>query len=423
MAPSAPRRCFLLCGAALALLGVTASSTRPQPTAHGLTLLRSERLAAPSPLTGAVYVRPEGLALIALGGWSEDNGRTWMPLPEKPDFAAGLPAGYRRVPVATFLDPVRERLLRVVNSLDTPGLDPKVAEPTLAQREYYLRYRVSRDGGRSWLFDAPIVQRGDYTARNPFPGVRIGKNAIYLGDAGCLPIRTRGGKVLLPAQVCVAGPDGELANPGGGLTYTDAVVLIGTWRDDDRLEWESSQRLEGDPARSTRGMIEPTLAELPDGRILVVMRGSNGGKRDPEFRLPGTKWHAFSRDGGRTWSKPEPWRYADGGTFYSPSSMSQLLRHSSGRLFWIGNLTPENPRGNLPRDPLVIGEVDRRSGMLLRDSVLTLDARGPEDTQAVLLSPHTAAFEDRETGEIVLPMGRETADRRRTPTLYRIGVR
>ena len=39
--------------------------------------------------------------------------------------------------------------------------------------------------------------------------------------------------------------------------------------------------------------------------------------------------------------------YADGGDFYSPSACSQLVLHSSGRLFWIGNIAPQNPNGKV----------------------------------------------------------------------------
>ena len=35
------------------------------------------------------------------------------------------------------------------------------------------------------------------------------------------------------------------------------------------------EAIKANPARATRGMDEPTLAQLADGRILVVMRGSN----------------------------------------------------------------------------------------------------------------------------------------------------
>jgi hypothetical protein len=194
-----------------------------------------------------------------------------------------------------------------------------------------------------------------------------------------------------------------LWNPTGGLTYTDALVLIGTWTNEHRISWRASQRVAGDPKRSTRGMIEPTLADFQDGRILMVMRGSNDGKARPNFQFPSHKWFAVSRDDGETWSAPEPWTYDDGQPFFSPSAMSTLLKHSSGRFFWIGNLSPENCKGNLPRWPLVIGEVSSKSLKLIRGSVLVVDTEQPNDkTQGRLDLSHFTALEDRETKDIVL---------------------
>ena len=162
-----------------------------------------------------------------------------------------------------------------------------------------------------------------------------------------------------------------------------------------------SEPVTGDPARSTRGMDEPALAWLDDGRLLMVLRGSND--RRPE--LPGRRWVATSSDGGRRWTKPQPWTYEDGEAFFSPSACSQLLRHSSGRLFWLGNITPRNPRGNRPRYPFVIGEVDTRTGLLRRSSMRVVDTAGPEDDPELSLS-NFYAREDRATREVAIHMTR-----------------
>ena len=42
-----------------------------------LTLKLKEKLSRPSPLKSAFYVHKSGLAMIAAGGYSADNGRTW----------------------------------------------------------------------------------------------------------------------------------------------------------------------------------------------------------------------------------------------------------------------------------------------------------------------------------------------------------
>ena len=353
-------------------------------------------------LYNAVYAERTGLRLRSGDRFSTDNGRQWQTEAMKPDYSSGLPAGYRRNPVTAALDPASGSLLAIINAMDTAGLDPKIFEPPVAQQTYYLRYRVSADAGKSWLFDEPITQAGYDSAKHPFAGVWIGSNSVYLGDIGSVPLFTREGRVLVPAQTTPLGPDGKLWNPAGGHTYTDVLVLIGNWTNSHRLVWAVS-RVTGEPERSTRGLIEPTLAEFPDGRILMVMRGSNGGKADPRSQLPSYKWFAVSGDGGRRWSHPEPWTFANGEPFFSPSSMSRLFHHSSGRRFWSGNLTEQNCQGNLPRWPLVLGEVDPINLKLVRSSLLTLDTLHPEDQARGRLDlSHLSLLEDRETSELIV---------------------
>jgi hypothetical protein len=370
--------------------------------------------------TGSTILIKPGEEFMPNGFISSDNGRTWVKQPANPDFDSKLPHGYRRETFPLFVDPVNGKIIKVVPSLDTPGLDPSIVEPPVALEAYYLRYRVSVDGGKTYRFDEPIVQKGK-TPENPFEGVYRGKNGIFMGDVGSQLLRTRKGRILIPAQACKLGPDGKLWSPGGGFTYTDVIIIIGRWVKGDRLEWEISQPIEADPARSTRGMIEPTLAEMPDGRLLCVMRGSNGGSKDPQFKIPGYRWVSVSSDGGYHWTKPEPWTYDDGAPFHSPSAMSQLLKHSSGRYFWIGNISPTNSKGNNPRWPLVIGEVDPQTLKLRKATLCTIDTKRPEESGLNL--SHWWGYEDRETGDIVIAGARFSLDYNQThPILYRIGV-
>lgn len=82
-----------------------------------------------------------------------------------------------------------------------------------------------------------------------------------------------------------------------------------------------------------------------------------------------------------------------------------MIKHSSGRYFWFGNITPTNPNGNGPRYPFVIGEVDKSSLLLKKDGLLTVDDRMEGESERMSLS-NFMAHEDRETGEIVLHMSR-----------------
>jgi len=268
----------------------------------------------------------------------------------------------------------------------------------------------------------PVIQEGEYDWGHPLAGLFVGRNAVFLGDQGCRPLRTREGHILVPAQMTVLNAAGELETFGSGFDYYHCLVLIGTWQPDGRIRWQVSQQIVADPNRTVRGLYEPTLAQMPDGRILCVMRGSNGLRKDPEYRLPGHKWYSVSADGGFTWSAPAPWRYDDGTAFYSPSSMSQIIQHSDGRYYWLGNINPTNPRANADRYPLVVGQIDPRSMRLIRDSVTLIDTRGAADPPELQLS-NFFAFEDRQSGDLVLPMGRWTPPNNYQHVIYRVSTR
>jgi hypothetical protein len=274
-------------------------------------------------------------------------------------------------------------------------------------RQWTLHYSVSEDGGQTEIVNEQIVHQGpEYDAVHHMPGITVGANCLMMGDLGQRPLTRSDGVLLVPVQSSPVGADGTYTNPGAGYTYTDCLVLMGRWQADGRLSWTASERIVGDPARTTRGMIEPTIAELVDGSILMVMRGSN----DARPALPGHKWAARSRDGGQSWTVPEPWTYTGGcartrRAFYSPSACSQLLPHSSGRLLWAGNICAHNPAGNRPRYPLVLGEVDLESGLLIRDSVTVVDDRRPGEDERLTLS-NFYVREDRETGELLLHVPR-----------------
>ncbi len=331
--------------------------------------------------------------------YSDNNGATWKKKPMTPDYRSGLPYGFRRDPVVSVLDKNTKRIITFINALDVKDLDPNIIEPPIGEEAYYLRYRVSADGGNSWSYDEPVIQEGDFTLHQPFPDVTIGKNSIYIGDVGSIPLVTRKGKILLPVQNAPLGDDGKLWNPYKTTTYTDVAVLIGTWKKNGKLSWTMSGRVKGDPARSTRGMIEPTLLERADGQLMMVMRGSNDRLPDQ----PAYKWVSVSEDEGKTWSVPEPFTYEDGTHFFSPSAMSTLFKHSSGRCFWIGNISEENARGNSPRYPLVIGEVNTDNFSLRRSTVLTIDSLTEEDKDRGRLDiSHFTVMEDRKTREIVI---------------------
>ncbi len=329
--------------------------------------------------------------------FSRDNGRTWS-APRSWPTRFTDPAGTgRRHPRGGYLDPATGRFI----TLWTEGVLP-TDTPLEGMRQFKLHYAVIAPDTGAELVNEQIIHAGaEFDATHPLPGVTVGKNCVMIGDFTCRPLARRDGVILVPAQSSPVGPDGAYHNPAGGLTYTDCLLLMGRWRADGRLAWTVSDRIAGDCRRTSRGLIEPTIAELADGRLLVVMRGSND--RCPD--QPGWRWCATSADGGRTFSKPAPWTFTDGASFYSPSSCSQLVPYSDGRLFWMGNVTPANPRGNRPRYPLVLGEVDRQTGLLVRETLAVIDDRQPGESERLTLS-NFLVREDPETGHLLLHLTR-----------------
>jgi hypothetical protein len=274
--------------------------------------------------------------------------------------------------------------------------------PLEGMKHWQMQHWISKDGGRTVSFEGPIVHEDpSCNPSHPFPDVWAGKNCVMMGDLGMRPLTRDDGIILVPVQSSSIGPDGKWFNPTGAMTYLDSMVLMGRWTEEGRLAWRCSERIKPDPARTTRGLFEPTLAILDDGRILIVMRGSN----DIRPSLPGYRWFSLSDDGGETWSEAQPWTYTDHTPFFSPSSCSQLLAYSDGRLFWFGNISPTNPQGNAPRYPLVMAEVDRHSGLLRRDSVTVLDDRQPDENAQIFLS-NFLVREERGTGRLILHLTR-----------------
>jgi len=348
----------------------------------------------------SIYVNNSGTCLRSTNKFSEDNGKSWILYPVKPDFLAELPHGYRRTPVTAILDPNTGWIVSFINSLDTPGLDPKVHEPTNVYHMHYIRYRTSVDSGESWLVDEPIIKEGTFAVQNSSNNDFNSANPIYLGDKGSAPIITKSGKILIGAQLPMIGTDGKVISPG----IFEVLVLIGTWIKNHRLSWKISERIIGDKKWTTRGLCEPTLVQLDNGSIMMVMRASNGHKQDPDYLIPSYKWYAISKDDGLSWSEPKPLKFDNGENFFSPASMSTFFKHSTGRIFWVGNISEENCRANSPRWPLVIGELDINDFSIIHSSLFIVDTYNNKDQtlNRKLDISHFTIIEDRVTNNIIL---------------------
>jgi hypothetical protein len=189
-----------------------------------------------------------------------------------------------------------------------------------------------------------------------------------------------------------------VCQPEGRGHSTGGVVLMR--RDQATGQWLSSNQQYVSPEISSRGLLEPDVAYLKNGHLLVVMRGSDTPT------TPGRKWMTVSTDGGRTLSPVEELRYDDGTSFYSPSSIHTFIRsRRNGCLYWLANIVEEPPEGNSPRYPLYIAEVDEEKVAVRRDSLVVVDERKPGEPEKVQLS-NFSVIEDRETLDIEICLTR-----------------
>ncbi len=268
--------------------------------------------------------------------------------------------------------------------------------------------RISRDLGKTWSTPRQLrYEDGDpFDPNDPIKPAFLKRNLAYVGNN---VIRHSNGTLIHAVAASNIPHDAPDPNPYKIKTWDIAAgersigsrCFVGRWntRQGD-YEWTAGKPVWLPRHVSSRGMMEPEVAELSDGRVLVVWRGSNAGLDIKA--APGRKWYSVSSDGGLTLSEVREWTYDDGSSFYSPSSIHRMIRHSvTKKLYWFGNITAEPPNGNSPRYPLVIAEVDEKTPSLKRNTVTAIDDRQPSQTDAVQFS-NFSLLENRETHELEL---------------------
>ena len=187
--------------------------------------------------------------------------------------------------------------------------------------------------GKTW--GNPTLLRyeegGEFDPQDPFNPGYLQKNQAYRGSL----VRREDGSLLLAAGAANIPDDAPDTNPYGiSAPYlaTDArniggMVFVGHWNAaEGQYDWTGSERAWVPRHVSSRGLAEPSVAELTDGRLLTTYRCSNANLGG--FDQPGRKRFTISTDGGQTLSEPAELTYDDGSRFYSPSSWRQLIRHS-----------------------------------------------------------------------------------------------
>ncbi len=375
---------------------------------------------------GSGLRRQENRSLVRSSDWSDthkmrysdDNGRTWSAWEPVPD-RHRVQGEYTRSGGPSQggtgqLDPVSGRLVKPVFERIVKG-DPQEAMAAIWRGDRRFSdhgyYQLSADDGKTWdhghllkYEDGPDFDPASWGAPEFWR-----TNEMYIGACAVLS----NGTIVISATVPVPRDDPDhdqypaiFPNDYREGCVAGAVCFVGRWnpaRTD--YDWQVSEPVSLPRRQSSRGLVELNLAELDDGNLLLLMRGSNAGM-DP-VQCPARKWYSVSRDGGLIWSPVSDIRYDTGATLYSPASISTMFRSRvTGKLHWMGNIPEAPPEGNGPRYPLQLVEIDERIPAFKKDTLTVVDDRHPgRDSEHLQLSNFTV-LEDRETGLVELYLTR-----------------
>lgn len=188
-------------------------------------------------------------------------------------------------------------------------------------------------------------------------------------------IQTDSGRLILVSQVAV--PD-----PGHHVSFT--------WvSDDDGETWRRSANVidlggKGDHA----GGIEPTIVELEDGRIWMLIRTYSG-----EF------YEAFSEDEGITWEEIGP------SGIEASGAPGILLRLTSGRILLVWNRFAEGRPKNIGRREEISVAFSEDEGETWSEPVVVARNRTPEGGDPVQYRISYPDVYEHAPGEIWITTG------------------
>ena len=251
---------------------------------------------------------------------SRDQGKTWSPLIDiepanGPEASWVMPLKVPSGRVYAFYTYNRDNL-REVAGANSPGIARRV--DTLGA--YAFKY--SDDHGRTWSGDRRYI---------PMRAMRIDRENLYGGKVLFFwgvgkPILDRGKMWLGFAKVGKWGNPGTMVESQGCFLRSDNIL---TERDPDKLRWELLP--DGDEGlRAPKGPVadEANPVALSDGSLYATYR-----------TIDGYNCHAYSRDGGHTWTGPEYATYAPGGRRIKHSRAANFVKKfSNGKfLLWYHN--------------------------------------------------------------------------------------
>ena len=246
------------------------------------------------------------------------------------------------------------------------GFDPT---PEIHHHPDFLAtsYVVSKDQGLTWSTVATPPGHLGADMRSPISGEYM---RLQTKTDGLYVIKTQGGidgqwTMKRVWEVPIHGPEVNLTR---SLVFTrKGRRVVSPWStmkrfppyqsyqvgsfysDDDGKTWQHSNLIDApahqlnDRDKSLRwqnGATEPTIVELKDGRLWMIIRTSLDNH-----------WQSFSTDGGATWGPAEP------SPFYATLTDPTIGRLEDGRLLFLWNNT--TPLPEFPKNEALIPFITR----------------------------------------------------------------
>lgn len=237
----------------------------------------------------------------------------------------------------------------------------------------YLASRVSSDGGRTWSAEDRTVVANDAA----FNIMSVSMLRLDKGDIGLFYLRKdsnsdcRGylrrssdeGETWSEALLCTPEPgyyvvnndrivqtrNGRIVIPTANHThyssdFTARGAALCYLSDDNGRTWRRSKTVLEAPEGSSTGLQEPGVAELKDGRLMMLCRTDQG-----------CQLRSFSEDGGETWS---PVERTDLLSPVSPASFARIPGKGDLVLLWNdhGALDPALKRKRTPLTLAVLSD-------------------------------------------------------------------
>jgi hypothetical protein len=312
---------------------------------------------------------------------SKDNGKTWSAFIPLSQVTQQLPeGGMVKYPGNYTYDPALKILYQSVMRRHFPGKELY----DYSEHDYIDHCIISEDGQE---IELKYEHGPDFDNNDPFDSSYLRTNRAYMGQKVTV---AKDGTAYYP-MICYRPEHEHGINQGG-------VVLMR--RNPETGAWSASNQQYISPNISSRGLLEPEVAILATGSLLIVCRGSNAEGLEHTLypdSLQGRKWYVLSTDGGETISPVKEFTYQDGSRFYSPSSIHTFKRSTkNGKLYWFANIVAKEPKGNSPRHPLCLVEIDESIPAVIKNSLALIDDRQSDEPDGIQLS-NFSLIENRET--------------------------